>query len=1040
MALIRYTTHGSDAIAAVRDAVASAKAGDPLRPVQIVVPDHLTGLTVRRSLATGLGDGRPGIAAADCMTLHKFAEHLATLDRQPATGPIVAAAVREALADDPGAFGEVAAHPATAVAVERASGELRHADEATLTRLVELGSSLVSEVIRVHRQVWDRLAPTWYDVPALLRAATAAAQDAELGNLIIYLPQTSRPLEIQLLQALSQHGSTQVIIGLTGEDRADAVPRTIAAALANTDTVVDPMHPGDAGISPANARQQPGADRIIHASDADDEVRAVVRETVAALSEHPAHRLAILYGNRRPYARILHEQLTAAGVRFNGPGARPVSERAFGRFLLGLLQIHRDDYPRGPVLRVLSELPTTDANGANIPTASWERLSRNCGIVGGEDWTNRIDTVIAELHARDQTIQEGTPSGTPNHVARRIEQAIALRDNVAHIRERMEAATAAASWTEAVGILEGLVERLVPDERLRMLPPEEAYARTIVSSTLASLAVLDDVDTPVSAAVLEDVLVTELEAASMRVGRFGEGVYVGPVESAIGLDLDTVIVCGLSEDVYPGRLGEDPLLPEQIRAASGGALPTVRERLAGKHRALLAAFQCADTAIATFARGDLRQQTGRIPSRWLLPSIRTLAGEHSITATQFVDVAALEDAASYAAALAASDHLAVDQEWRLRAGLSHTAYDDEVLTAARALTAARSSPVGGRYDGLIGRDAARPSLFDEGELIAPTRLEEFAGCPHTYFVQRLLRVRPIEDPEAIVEFGALDRGTLIHGCFEALISEAAAAGQLPGFGQPWSDEQHERMQAILHESASRVVASGRAGHPKLWQQTLDELSVLLDAWLTADSKWRAEQGLAVIGSEVTFGARDQPPLELRLPTGTLRLRGSADKVDRRADGTLVVTDIKSGSSNTYIKISDTNPLLDGTRLQLPAYAYAVRERFGDVDTPVEATYWCLSDGKRIKLDINETVARSYEEALTVLVAAIEAGHFPQRPPEQDDFAWVQCPYCNPDGLGYTDQRRRWHELRMTEELRDLVTLLEPAVAASLSEDDGSEGS
>lgn len=1008
------TSYGTDAFGTLRQVVFRLKAGDALSPVTVLVPSHLGGLTVRRALAEGLGDGQTGIAAVDCLTLSGLAERIAAPalagdGRRPAAGALVTARIRDALVAEPGEFGAVATHPATALAVERASRELRQADDSAFEAVRDAGGTLLREVVRTHEDVWASLAGGWYDETDLLRTAAEIVKGRDdLPPVVVYLPGNLRPNELEFLRALTLSTETHVVLGLTGDTRADEGPRHAAAVIMGESSI---------GVPDVDV---PTAQRVIHASDADDEVRAVVREVVTALETHPAHRIAVLYGNRRPYARIVHEQLRAADVTFNGPGSRPVSERAYARFVLGLLEIHRADYPRSVVMRTLAELPTRDVNSDSIPVATWERLSRNTGVVGGSDWDARVGATIADLELRDD------PHG---YIAHRIAQAEAMRGTVTAIRNGIEQVASASNWAAAAELLQDLVNTLAPDTQLKFLPRDEQYAHDSVLRGINGLAVLDESATPVSLAVLEDVLTADLQAASIRVGRFGEGVYVGPVESAIGLDLDVVIVCGVSEDIYPGRLSDDPLLPETVRAASGGALVTLRERIAEKHRAVLAAFASADTVIATFARGDLRQQTQRIPSRWLLPSIRKLSGNESVEATKFADAAGLEDVASYSAGLNSAKQLANAQEWRLRAGLAKTTFDDDALLSSRRLIAGRSEVAGGRFDGLIGRDADRSSPFSQDQAIAPTRLEEFARCPHSYFVQRILRVQPIEDPESIVELSSLDLGTFIHECFDKLISESAAAGTLPGYGEPWSDAARERLQDITDERAAALVNTGRAGHPRLWEQSLIHLKATLARMLDVDDVHRATRDLEVVGSEVRFGFDDDTAVELDVPGGRIRLKGSADKVDRRSDGALVVTDIKTGKAGYYKGIGEDDPVLDGTRLQLPAYGYGVRMLHGDDQTPVEAEYWFVTDDDgttRIPLPLTENVDARYRETLGILARAIEDGAFPHRPPKDDDFSWVQCGFCNPDGLGYGEVRARWEHLRETPPLRDLVGLIEPA--------------
>ena len=120
-------------------------------------------------------------------------------------------------------------------------------------------------------------------------------------------------------------------------------------------------------------------------------------------------------------------------------------------------------------------------------------------------------------------------------------------------------------------------------------------------------------------ALLGLTLDLELSGDLPRHGRIGDGVLVAPLSAAIGLDADEVFVLGLAEDLVPGRIGADALLPDEIRALAGGQLPLARERIERRRRHVLAAFAAAPAVTASYPRGDLRRSTERLPSRWLCP-------------------------------------------------------------------------------------------------------------------------------------------------------------------------------------------------------------------------------------------------------------------------------------------------------------------------------------------------------------------------------------------------------------------------------------
>ena len=174
--------------------------------------------------------------------------------------------------------------------------------------------------------------PSWYDETDLLRAGHRLSLQRpdrvrEFGTVVLYLP-----------QALTQAESG------VRPDRwppsARCAPSSASPANAKADaTVLRSLERIGVEAPPSPAR--PRATRVLTASDADDEVRCVVREVVAALRTTPAHRVAVLYAAQNPYARLLHEHLAAAGIAVNGPGTRPVHERAVARAVLELLDLGR---------------------------------------------------------------------------------------------------------------------------------------------------------------------------------------------------------------------------------------------------------------------------------------------------------------------------------------------------------------------------------------------------------------------------------------------------------------------------------------------------------------------------------------------------------------------------------------------------------------------------------------------------------------------------------------------------------------------------
>lgn len=65
------------------------------------------------------------------------------------------------------------------------------------------------------------------------------------------------------------------------------------------------------------------------------------------------------------------------------------------------------------------------------------------------------------------------------------------------------------------------------------------------------------------------------------------------------------------------------------------------------------------------------------------------------------------------------------------------------------------------------------------------------------------------------------------------------------------------------------------------------------------------------------------------------------------------------------------------------------------------------------------------ETLGVIVAGIEAGTFPAHPTATSTNIRIECPYCDPDGLGVVELRRQWRHKAADPALAGYVGLVEP---------------
>lgn len=1036
-----WTRYGPQAGRALLDRVAVAKRDDAMAQVTVLVPSDIAGVAARRMLARLHAPGRSGVAGLSVLTLDRLAELLAaprlvSTGRRPVTAPVLAAAWRSELTADPRSFGKVARHPATVRALVEAHRRLRDVPDDRLDAAAAT-STLTADLIVLHRRVERRLSERWYDATDLrVTAARLVAADPDragrVGTVLLFLPQDLDLGSAALAAALATHTAVTVIAGSTGDPRADAGTGQSLARLGVTGT--PPAAPGAT------------ATELIHASDSDDEVRTLVREVAVAVRTTPAHRIAVLYGLGVPYRRLLYEHLTAAGVTVNGPGMRPMAERVLPRAVVDLLALPDTRFDRAMVFRLLTGAPIRDRDGRRVPAARWERISRAAGVVAGDDWDERLTAYAAEQRARADR-EAANADGARDWLVERSEQAAGAADDLrafmAGLRGHLESGRSVRDWPALAEWARELTRTFLgDDEQRRRLPEQERIAGERMEAVLAGLAGLATVEPDADLDALRQVVELELADDLSRVGEFGTGVLVAPLSAAVGLDCDVVFVAGLSEGLYPGRQPGDALLPDPARTATGGALPALRDHLDRRHRHLLAAFAAAPRVVASFPRGDLRHSNEHLPSRWLLPTLRALAGDPDLAATGWARVREhTRDSPSYAGSLLSTRHPATGQEWRVQAVASTRAQggtltaalpDDVAAVRAAVLLKARTGDAFTRFDGNLSDHAAElPDPTAPGQIVSATQLESWVSCPHSYFVRRLLGVEPVEHPEELVEIAPLERGSLMHEALDRFFAWLKDTGGVPGPDDAWTPAQRARLIEIGREVAGEFEERGVTGHPTMWARDRDQILDDLARFLDHAQRRRAELGTRQVRSELLFGQGRWPePVEVTLPDGrVVRFRGSADRVDLTDDGRIVVVDYKTGSARNYRGLSENDPDREGSQLQLPVYAYAARQRLARPDAPVRAEYWFVGrrdTGVQIGYDVDGRVDHRYAQVLAVIADGIAGGLFPARAPEDQPWLdWIPCDYCDPDGLGAKRRRNEWTRKKQDPQLAAYLALVEP---------------
>jgi len=198
-----------------------------------------------------------------------------------------------------------------------------------------------------------------------------------------------------------------------------------------------------------------------------------------------------------------------------------------------------------------------------------------------------------------------------------------------------------------------------------------------------------------------------------------------------------------------------------------------------------------------------------------------------------------------------------------------------------------------------------------------SRLETYAACPYRYFVDYVLKPRPIEP------YG-IDRGKLGTWYHDAMEAYTRQAMKLPG----WPHISRERSDALMEEVMGPLMEDWRFG--PLGEDAQGRATGARACATARRAAWTATLQLQGGGFmpeadmlEFDFGQGAVPGIALPLKGGgELVLRGRIDRVDTWREGGaeyLRVVDYKSGKGEQEL---DGARLYEGLQQQLPLYLAA----------------------------------------------------------------------------------------------------------------------
>jgi ATP-dependent helicase/nuclease subunit B len=774
-----------------------------------------------------------------------------------------------------------------------------------------------------------------------------------------------------------------------------------------------------------------GAVEFIEAQDRRQEVRTALR-WLKALIVHDgmdAGEIALLARDLSSYRPFLEETAAEYGMGLHLAVGSDLASNPAIAALLSALSLPVLDWPRRPVIEALAS-----------PYLDWSALLAEAapeGVGARLDAVARAGLVIQGLDQWHEVLDQLAPSvdgtcadkgvgaaGEEEDVASSDlpagEEAAALRRAFERFVERLTPEPQATvrdyvAWVERVvgddPALAHPSSEPTDDDSLRIVSrvreaEGEAGGRPFARRDIAALQAFKDV---LRGLVLSESLLEQRPSPIPYARFFSElhgavgaatytlpppeeadrasqpgSVLVAPVLHARGLSFRAIALLGLSEGEFPVTEREDPFLRESERAFLRERGLVLEPRLRGeevtlfyeavtraRERLLLCRPYLADDGQAWGPSPYWRHVQRLVedsPVRRVRPAELSL--EKAASPQEFLTAAA-QAGLSTVPVKAASP---IDRAWR-------------AALAGAAVVRARlaRSPVG-PYEGELGPLADILALrYGSAHVWSSSRLETYAKCPLHFYVAHVLNLEPRTLPQE--GFDRLILGSIYHEVLEKAYRLAPS--------EPLS---------VLPEVAQKVFVAAPEAYgfrpTPLWEQQQREFLRALEKNIVALEEARA--GYEPYAQEPPFGLHGYPPLTLQYPETSIRIRGYIDRVDRAPDGSLRVIDYKAGSSRISAR-----ELEEGTRLQLPLYALAVRDALG-LGPVVDGFYWHVGSASPSYLRLEryeggmEGAAEAAVGYVKAYVGAVREGRFAPTPPSGG------CPdHCPAVGFCWRYVTRGW---------------------------------
>lgn len=697
-------------------------------------------------------------------------------------------------------------------------------------------------------------------------------------------------------------------------------------------------HKNQSGEKKETAAAKPIELYVSNVIGVEEELATACREilTLVEVNGYRFDEIGVVARDLGPYQTRLQSVFDRHLVPFTSTAARPLSREPVVKTLLRLVSLPLNDFDRAAVLDVVTS-PFYETQGAgdakeNFRPDLWRLLVYTLGITKGVTEWKRLAEPASSSILRDAEAEhdEQDEAATRTNGAAQLTYLWDLVSRLIHDCRALPAHGSIGALTEAFLVL---VNSHVHVPSLSNVPPVEqqesiglATVGSLIRSALERLQALDQLGGELSWEEWVELLRRVLDETYIPIeADQHQGVQVLDVMMARGRSVRALFLLGMNEKVFPRYVREDPFLRDRQRVALESILGyKIGEKLAGHDEELLLFELVSRSAInrlyLSYQRAD---ETGRVmvPSAFIAMAMRdprfvgrpetTVPRRLAVQISEQPSIQNLLPAEDLALGCLLQGHDALPILDAM--GRDRLLFEQGIATLN---TIEGESQVLGPFDGMVvGKHVPAERSF------SPTALERYATCPFQYFAEKVLRLEPVwrlQDDH----LPPLMLGTLVHESlrtsYERLLFLRWPENQLT------ESQVHSTVCESVADAFAAHAARQGTGHALLWTLACEQVTDLVKAAVFSDQAEHRTTGFRPVAFEVA--AQGTVPLESDAPAVSLKIHGTLDRVDYRADPpALRIVDYKF-KQGSEISPADRNLALSairGFRLQPPLYARMV---------------------------------------------------------------------------------------------------------------------